>query len=254
MPISTLIFNSPFRAYLLHFKRGEGGGGLQVESKNKFFETLVVILVVVAAAQSVITVKLYQRNQVPIIPPDGESVAMDFNSGAAAQPPATDSPERFSPFPTAPYSGSGIGWNPFREFRGMRQQMDQMFDDSFGRFRQVPDFHSIWGRTTFSPSMDLDELNDRYIVRMDIPGADKTRTTVKIDDRELTVSGLIEESVDEQGMNYLRKERHSGAFRRTIMLPAPVKADAMEADYEDGVLIIILPKGSAESGSQLIRV
>src|SRR3712207_8392096 len=47
--------------------------------------------------------------------------------------------------------------------------------------------------------------------------------------------------------NYLLRERRSGAMQRTISLPAPIEADAVEADYQDGVLTLRLPKSRARS-------
>ena len=229
---------------------------MKLESKNKLFETLVALLVMVVAVQSVVMVKLYQRDEVTRI--EGEPLTIELiPSAGAAQPPPAASTSWIPPFSTAPYGSLGLDpgtWDPLKEFRGMRQQMDHMFDDSFGRFRQDPDFQLIWGGATFSPSVDLEEQNDRYIVRMDIPGAEKPDISVKINDRELTVSGVIEESLEEQGANHLRKERHSGKFERMLTLPGSVKTDKMEAEYTNGVLVITLPKGTAEGASQTIKV
>jgi hypothetical protein len=77
--------------------------------------------------------------------------------------------------PLSPFGGLGLDpgiWNPFKEFRRMRQQMDQMFNESFGRFRQSPDFQSMWDGTTFAPSMDVEEQDEAFVIRMDIPGAE----------------------------------------------------------------------------------
>lgn len=136
----------------------------------------------------------------------------------------------------------------------MRQQMDHMFNDSFGRFRQAPGFQSMWGGTTFSPSMDLEERGGNYVVRMDIPGTDKSDISININDRKLEVAGKIDETVEEQGKNQLRKERRTGEFKRSITLPGPVKADEMEAKYEDGVLAITVPKAEEQYGSRSIEL
>lgn len=136
----------------------------------------------------------------------------------------------------------------------MRQQMDQIFDDSFGRFRQAPDFQAMWRGTSFSPSMDVEEQDDCYVVRMDIPGPDKSNISVSVDDRELTVSGHIEEALEEQGANHLCKERRSGKFKRMLTLPGPVNADEMKAEYKKGVLTTNLPRGVEEGVVQTITV
>ena len=58
----------------------------------------------------------------------------------------------------------------------------------------------------------------------------------------LTLSGEKKESEESKGEHYWHVERRYGSFRREITLPAPVDADAVEADYHDGVLTITLPK------------
>jgi HSP20 family protein len=219
---------------------------------------LFTALVLVVVVQAFFLMKL-ARPAEPAAPASeaaAESIQMDLQPKAGTgQPPAAKTPKWNPPLPTFPPLG-GFGynpglWDPFQEFRSMRQQMDQMFNDAFGRFQQNPDFESLWGATAFSPSMDIEEKNDNYVIRMDIPGADKANISVNINDRELEVSGKVDETVEEQGTNQLRKERRSGEFKRALTLPGPVRADEMEARYEKGVLTITVPK--AEEGQSRSR-
>lgn len=146
-------------------------------------------------------------------------------------------------------------WDPFEEMRHMREQMDSLFDDSFGRFSLTPKGRAGAHAFAFSPNLDLQEKDDRFVARMDIPGADKNNLSVKLEDRELTVSGQISESSEKKdGQQVLRKERRSGSFRRSILLPGPVEADKLEARYENGVLTITIPKAKEEKPSTKIQV
>jgi HSP20 family protein len=229
-------------------------------TNNKLIAVLVGLLVVVVAAQSVVMVKLYQRSEAPIPKPSTEPIQMDIQPSARPGPSpsgGTPQPKWNPPVPAVPFGGLGYNpgmWDPFQEFRSMRQQMDQMFNDSFGRFRQTPDFESLWDATAFSPSMDVEEKGGNYVVRMDIPGADKSNISINIDDRLLTVSGKVDETIEEQDKNQLRKERLSGEFKRALTLPGPVTADEMEARYKDGVLTITVPKGAEQGGSRSIQI
>jgi len=223
-------------------------------TNSKLIVALVGLLVVVVAVQSAVMVKLYQRSEALEPKPAGEPDQMNLQPKTGSR---QATPKCNPAVPTLPFGSVGYNhglWDPFQEFRSMRQQMDHMFNDSFGRFRQDPDFQSMWGDITFSPSMDLEEKDGNYVVQIDIPGADKSNISVNIEDRMLEISGKIDETVEEQGKNQLRKERRTGEFKRSLTLPGSVKADEMEAKYENGVLTITVPKAAAQSGTLNIKI
>ena len=71
--------------------------------------------------------------------------------------------------------------------------------------------------------------------------------------RLLTISGdrtTVEETKDNDKV--VRSERSMAQFVRTVELPGPVKADAVDAKYDNGVLTLNLPKADqAASGTQV---
>lgn len=148
------------------------------------------------------------------------------------------------------------GWDPFGELKHMREKMESLFDDSFGRFSLSPRAAREGGAWAgFAPKLDLQEKDDCYVASMDIPGADKNDISVKLDDRALTVSGKISESAEKKdGDQVLRKERRSGTFKRTVTLPGPVVADKLDAHYENGVLNVTIPKAKEDKTTQTIPV
>lgn len=230
---------------------------MTTESKSTLAMALAGLLVVVVAVQSFVIARLSRQEKTVKTELLTESLPMDLQpkSGTSQPPAGRGNPGGNSLLPAWPYGGLDPGiWDPLKEFRSMRQQMDQMFNDSLRRFRQSPDFQAMWGGTSFAPSMDVEEKGDVYIVRMDIPGADKSDISVNIEDRALVVSGQVDETIEEQGKSQLRKERRSGAFRRALTLPGPVKADEMEAKYDNGVLTITLPKAEEQGGSRSIKI
>jgi HSP20 family protein len=181
-------------------------------------------------------------------PPNGRAAP-----GARTQDPSSDDP--FDEIDKA-WNDWGIdGWNPMDEFRRMRREMDSLFDDSFGRMSLAPGAKSGVHAFAFSPNLDLQEKDGRYIARMDIPGADKNDLSVKLEDRVLTVSGQINESTEtKDGNQVLRKERRSGSFKRSITLPGAVVADQLDARYENGVLTITIPKAKEETARKSIQI
>jgi HSP20 family protein len=180
-------------------------------------------------------------------------------------PPVSSSPSNQTPlgvqpdpfFGTDPFgSGSLDNWDPFQEMQRMHQRMERLFNDSFGRFQTSPQFSKQSSSLQFSPDADLRDEGDHYQVLMDLPGADKPEIEVKVEGQTLMVSGKRDEQVEEKDNNgvVIRSERRSGQFQRSIPLPGPVKNEAVEARYENGILTVTLPKASESAPSRKIEV
>jgi len=146
-------------------------------------------------------------------------------------------------------------WDPFSEMQMMQERMSRLFDDALGRFRLSPGFQAPRDQLMFSPQIDLQEKDTNYVVRMDIPGADKSDISVRIEGRLLSVSGKTSEITEESSNGTsIRKERRSGQFQRVITLPGPVASEKMEAKYENGVLSITVPKATGTHEAQRVMV
>ncbi len=157
-----------------------------------------------------------------------------------AQPPARTRPDPFDSF----FQGGHAGFDPFEEMSRMREQMDQMFANAFGRFQMDPAFQQHSVDRAFMPQTDLRDDGDAYVVQMDIPGADESNISVTLNDRILTITGRTSSEVreDADADQFLRVERRSGQFERSLTLPGPVDAEKMNAEYKGGVLTVRLPK------------
>jgi HSP20 family protein len=95
------------------------------------------------------------------------------------------------------------------------------------------------------PAMDLVEGEDSYVLRADLPGLAEDDVKVEYEDNALTISGERKTAREERKGGYVRYERASGAFRRSLTLPAGVDADAIEASFANGVLEVKIPKPAA---------
>jgi HSP20 family protein len=93
--------------------------------------------------------------------------------------------------------------------------------------------------TGFVPLLDVTEADDRYLVHVDLPGVKKEDVSVELQGGLLTISGV--RTPIESGTAQ-RQERPYGAFMRSLTLPDGIDADAITADYVDGVLALTLPK------------
>lgn len=105
----------------------------------------------------------------------------------------------------------------------------------------------------WTPRMDLSETDDAFLIKVDLPGLKKDEITVNVEDHRLMVRGERKEERKEEKENFLRMERSSGSFFRSVTLPPAVKEDAIQAEFKDGVLTITIPK-TEESTSRRIQV
>ncbi len=125
----------------------------------------------------------------------------------------------------------------------MQDRINSMFGDAFGRFSRSPQFDNLFDSGSFTPDIDIKDDGDRLIVKIDLPGADNSNVNITCKDRELKISGKIDQLQEDRKWNgLLRQERRSGHFSRTITLPVPVVADKMETKIDKGIVTVTLPK------------
>jgi len=97
---------------------------------------------------------------------------------------------------------------------------------------------SAAGRSTLA--MDVVRREGDVVLKLDLPGADPDSIEVTTDRRVLTVSAKRSDGYGEQDRPVVR-ERVMGSFSRKIRLAETVEAEKVEAQYENGVLTIVLP-------------
>jgi len=93
---------------------------------------------------------------------------------------------------------------------------------------------------TKKPTMDVVEDIDDIIVIADLPGVIKDN--MKIDLTEDTLEITAQFNVESEDKNFVRKERQYGKVNRIISLPSKIKLNESSAEFENGVLTIVLPK------------
>jgi HSP20 family protein len=131
-----------------------------------------------------------------------------------------------------------VRWEPFRELVSLREAMDRLFEESFVR--------PVGGRLAPAgmevPAVDVYQTDDAVVVKSAIPGIKPEDIDISITGDTLTIKGetRVEEEVNEE--NYIRRERRYGSFCRSLALPLPVVTEKAEAEFENGVLTLTLPK------------
>lgn len=119
------------------------------------------------------------------------------------------------------------------------------FDRLFDQFRTSFD-DLLWNPTTAitsrTPLMDVEDHGDKYKMNIEMPGIPKEDINIEVTPNTIEISAEHEETDEGKGKNYLRRERSSTSFYRSLELPEELKTDNVDAELEDGVLKISLPK------------
>ena len=94
----------------------------------------------------------------------------------------------------------------------------------------------------WSPRVDVHESDKEITIDVEVPGIDKKDINVEVKDNTLTITGERKYEDKEEGTNCHRTERHYGRFERTFGLPETVEQEKVDANYNNGVLHLTLPK------------
>jgi len=138
-------------------------------------------------------------------------------------------------------------WDPFRTMTSLQDQVNRLFEDSFrGRSGEA-------SLTAWAPAVDIFETENELVLKADLPDVQEKDIDIRMENNTLTIRGerRFEQEVKED--NYLRVERAYGTFTRSFSLPSTVNAEAIQAEYSNGVLTVRMPKRE-ESKPRQIKV
>ena len=127
-------------------------------------------------------------------------------------------------------------WNPFQEFENLLDR----YSRSGGPSQRLD---TSMSPVDWAPSVDIEEDDDKYTIKADLPGVDKKDIEVKFESGVLSIRGEKQTEIESgKGTRRHRTERFHGSFARSFALPDAVKVDDVDATYKDGVLSMTIPK------------
>ena len=138
-------------------------------------------------------------------------------------------------------------YDPFREALSLRDAMDRLFQESFVRPSAAT------GRSGWVP-MDVEETGDSYRMHVQLPGWKPEDVNVTVQESTVTISGQhsnAPERKDEDNRSWHVRERNFASFSRTFSFPMPIDADRAEAGFENGELVLTLPKSESAKPRQI---
>lgn len=109
---------------------------------------------------------------------------------------------------------------------------------------------SAWERAFLGPmngawasvfNTDILDKGDHYLLEAELPGFDKKDIDIDIEGDQLVIKASHEQKSDEEGKNYVHRERRYGSFTRRFDING-IETEKISAAYENGVLRLTLPK------------
>ncbi|HEY7322034.1 MAG TPA: Hsp20/alpha crystallin family protein [Candidatus Binatia bacterium] len=117
------------------------------------------------------------------------------------------------------------------------QEVERLFEEMI---------HKPWGFCReirgWSPSVDLYETADAFVLEADLPGVKEEDVTVNVENGDLVLRGWRTLEKSHSDGRFHTMERSSGHFMRQMKLPESVETNAIQAEFRNGVLRVILPK------------
>jgi HSP20 family protein len=134
---------------------------------------------------------------------------------------------------------------PFRGANTLQDQINRLFSDAFDRTEDESNL------TAWAPPVDISESGHELVVKADLPGIDPKELDIRVENNVLTIRGerKFEKKIEQD--NYLRVERTYGSFSRSFSLANTVNPEGIKADYQNGVLTLVVPKREEAKPKQI---
>ena len=141
-----------------------------------------------------------------------------------------------------------VRWDPFRDVEVLQDRINRIFNESFGRSRNLDDEVSL---SDWRPPVDIYETAGGIVLKVELPGINKDDVSVEVKDNVLTLKGerLLDPEIKDE--HYYRKERSFGKFNRSFSLQEPLKPDLIKASFKNGVLTVEIPRSEEEKSKQV---
>lgn len=138
--------------------------------------------------------------------------------------------------------------DPLQELLDLQERMNRLFDETLNRERldEPSLLHGTW-----VPLADVVETPDAYVVEVELPGLGRDDVVVQAQGDELVVRGERRPDVAGRPESFHRLERRYGPFARSFRFSEEVDSDHVEAEFDDGLLRLSVPKARARPATRV---
>ena len=127
-------------------------------------------------------------------------------------------------------------------FSQMGDEMDHVFESFLGRSGRPSGLPWMTATDLLAPDIDVRENDKEIIIEAELPGIDEKDVQLAVRDGVLSVKGEKKSERDEKKDTYHLVERSFGSFERSFSLPDTADQDKITADFNKGVLRVVVPK------------
>jgi HSP20 family protein len=128
---------------------------------------------------------------------------------------------------------------PFENFQSLRR-LNSVLDEAFSNWPFQQEAGSI--TSSWYPACDVFEDKDAVKIVAELPGVKAEDVKLSLESNVLTIRGEKKQEAEERSERVHRYERSYGTFERAFVLPSTVDGDKISAQYQNGVLTILVPK------------
>ena len=133
-----------------------------------------------------------------------------------------------------------VSW---RDINRLRRDMDRLFEGSIPRWSRQ--------RSSRFPAINVWTSQDGIFVTAELPGVLPEDINISVTADTLDLSGNCRAEDIGEASQYHRRERTHGEFSRSFQLPFPVNKEMVEANLQQGVLQLSLPRAESEKPKQI---
>jgi HSP20 family protein len=128
----------------------------------------------------------------------------------------------------------------FKEIEQISDRLNRLLGE--GRGQTDDGREESMASADWTPLVDVVETDAEFQIRAELPGVDKEKVKLSVEDGVLTISGRREPEKEEPGMRLHRMERAYGSFARSFAVPDTVDQQKVTAEFKNGLLTVRLPK------------
>jgi len=143
-----------------------------------------------------------------------------------------------------------VHFSPRADLSRMQRDFDTIFSNFFPTLGSGTDETEA---VSWHPRIDVIETAEGYELSLDVPGVNKDDIQINFHEGVLSIAGERMSKELSENDNVVRFERQTGRFYRSFTLPNKINAKKIEANFENGVLMVSVPK-LEETKPQKIKI
>ncbi|RJQ31256.1 MAG: Hsp20/alpha crystallin family protein [Actinobacteria bacterium] len=143
-------------------------------------------------------------------------------------------------------------WNPLEDVYDIQRDISKMFRRAFGATSEQ--MTSWMKASAWIPALDVYTKDNLLVIKAELPGVAPEDVDVSITENTLTITGERKQEKEIKEKDVFMMESSYGKFRRSLSLPKNVKADQIKANFNNGVLEVVVPQIAPEIKPQKVEI